>query len=74
MLNSFKLFAIIYAVIMGFVYALQTNKARPIIVPGDIYIQKNQKYVYIPLGLTFVLALVFFLILNNIRIRMGIEF
>lgn len=59
---------------MGFIYAFQRNRARPIIVPGDIFIQKNQKYVYIPLGLTFILTLVLFLIINNIRVRMGIEF
>lgn len=74
MLSSLKLFAILYFILMGFIYALQRNRARPIIVPGDIYIQKNQKYVYIPLGFTFVLTLILFLILNNIRIRMGIEF
>lgn len=74
MFTSIKLFAIIYFVIMGFIYALQRNRARPIIIPGDIYVQKNQKSIYIPLGLTFVLTLLLFLILNNIRIKMGVEF
>ncbi|MBN1969281.1 MAG: DUF2905 family protein [Candidatus Delongbacteria bacterium] len=72
--SSVKLFAILYFIIMGFIYALQRNRAQPIVIPGDIYIHKNQKYIYIPLGLTFVLTLIFFLVFNNIRKRWGIEF
>lgn len=74
MVSSIKLFAVLYFIIMALIYALQRNKGKPIIAPGDIYIQKNQKYVYIPLGLSLILTILAFLIFNNIRIKWGIEF
>lgn len=73
MLSSIKLFGIIYFIIIAFIYALQRQKSIPAIVPGDILILKGQKRIYIPLGLSFIITLIVFLILNNIRVRMGIE-
>lgn len=74
MASSIKLFLTLYFISVAFIYALQSRRFSPIIVPGDIYIVKGQKRVYIPLGLSFIMTLVIFLILNNIRKRMGIEF
>ena len=74
MISSIKLFLIIYFICMGFIYALQSRRSIPVMVPGDIYISKGQKKIYIPLGLTFILTLIIFLILNNIRLKMGVEF
>lgn len=73
-MNSIKLFATIYIVIMGFIYLLQRKRAMPIIVPGDIYIHQAQKFIYIPLGLTFILTLVVYLILKSIAKQLGVEF
>ena len=74
MLSSIKLFAILYFISIAFIYALQRKRGIPVIVPGDIYIRKEQKYVYIPLGMSLILTLILFLIFNNIRIKMGVEF
>lgn len=74
MLSSIKLFLIIYFICMAFIYALQSRRSIPVIIPGDILILKGQRNIYIPLGMTFVISLIFFLILNNIRLKMGIQF
>ena len=74
MMSSIKLFLTIYFICMGFIYALQSRRSIPVVIPGDIFISKGQKKIYIPLGLTLVLTLIIFLILNNIRKKMGIEF
>jgi len=74
MLGSIKLFAILYFIIISFVYALQRKRAMPVIVPGDIYIPKGQGHIYIPLGLTTILTLISFLIIKNLAEKFGVEF
>ncbi len=74
MSSSIKLFFILYFISIAFIYALQRQRGIPVIVPGDIFVQKEGKKIYIPLGLSFILTLVLFLILNNIRKRLGVEF
>lgn len=74
MASSIKLFLSLYLIVIAFIYALQRRSGAPVIIPGDIFIQKGERQIYIPLGSSFVLTLIFFLILNNIRQRLGVEF
>lgn len=74
MASSIKLFLILYFIAVAFIYALQRQSGTPVIIPGDIYIQNGARRIYIPLGSSFVLTLVLFLILNSIRKRLGVEF
>lgn len=74
MTSSIKLFLTLYFISIAFIYALQRQKGIPVIVPGDILILRANKKIYIPLGMSFIITLILFLILNNIRVKMGVEF
>jgi len=72
MLENIKLFAILFFISMAFIFALQKKGGNPIIIPGDIYIRKNQKYIYIPISSTFLLTLIIYIILSSLKRKFGL--
>ena len=44
----------IYTVVVALLYALMRNSGIPKLVPGDIYIQKAGRKIYIPIGASFI--------------------
>lgn len=55
----------IYIVVIGLIYALMRNSGIPKLVPGDIYINKAGKQIYIPLGASLIITTIIFLILYS---------
>ncbi len=64
--DQIKAFFIIYFISVAFIYGLQSRSVEPIIVPGDIYVKKGLKGIYIPLGSSLLLTIVLFLIFKKL--------
>jgi hypothetical protein len=64
--ESLKAFLLIYFISIGFVYALQRKLSSPIIVPGDLYIRKPTRSLYIPFGSSIVITVIIFLIFRKL--------
>jgi hypothetical protein len=62
MTTAIGFFALIYFTVMAFVYALSRKAGVPLVLPGDVYISNGTNKVYIPLGTTFIITLILFLI------------
>lgn len=58
-------FGLIYVISVGFVYYLSSKTSGPIVIPGDIYIRKAGRTVYIPLASPLVVAIIIFVILRK---------
>jgi hypothetical protein len=65
MLDTLKIFGIFYFISVAFMYMLFYRGGQPVIIPGDIYIKKSPRTIYIPTGGAFVLALILFLLLKR---------
>lgn len=64
-MTGLKLFAILYFVCATMIFVLQRRAGVPIIIPGDIYTQRGQFKVYIPISSALVLSGILFLILRR---------
>ena len=64
-----KVLGIIYFVSLGFIYAFAAKTGPPFVLPGDIYIHKAAKRIYIPLGSAAILTVVIYLILRGLMNR-----
>lgn len=62
-MEKIQIFVLIYFIVMVLLYALIYKAGVPFLLPGDIYIHKGQRRIYIPLGTTLIITLVLFLIL-----------
>lgn len=58
-------FGLIYVISVGFIYYLSSKTSGPIVIPGDVYIRKAGRTVYIPLASPLVVAIVIFVILRK---------
>lgn len=65
-LESLKAFLLIYFISIGFIYALQRKLSSPIIIPGDLYIKKPTRSLYIPFGSSIVVTIVIFSIFRKL--------
>jgi hypothetical protein len=64
-LEYVKAFFLIYVIAIAAMYYLNYRSGRPIVIPGDIYFRRGQRMIYFPLGSSFVLALVLFLLFKR---------
>lgn len=65
-MKGLHVFVLFYVLSVAFIYALNRRFAKPpIVIPGDIYISKAAKKIYIPLGSSLILTIILFLILRR---------
>jgi Protein of unknown function (DUF2905) len=64
-LDWVKLIGMIYLISVGFVIYISSRASGPIIIPGDIYVRKAGRTLYIPLASSLVVTIVIFLILRK---------
>lgn len=63
-----RVYFLIYVVVIALLYGLMRQTGVPKLVPGDIYINKAGKQIYIPLGASFIItSLIFALLFSAIR-------
>lgn len=62
-MNLFKLFFLIYVIVVGLIYALTRRSGIPKLVPGDIFIAKAGRTIYVPLGASLIITSIIFAIL-----------
>jgi hypothetical protein len=61
-------FLLIYLIVVALIFGLLKNAAKAKIVPGDIFIQKAGRTIYIPLGSSLIVtALVFAIMVKYIH-------
>lgn len=60
--DAIKALGMILLVSVAFIYGLQSRLSEPIIIPGDVYIRKGTKGVYIPIGSSIALTIILFLL------------
>ncbi|MCS7092783.1 MAG: DUF2905 domain-containing protein [Patescibacteria group bacterium] len=58
-------FGLIYVISIGIVYYLSARTKVPIVIPGDIYVRKAGRTMYIPLSSPLVVAIIIFVILRK---------
>ena len=68
-MGGFELFLLIYIVIIGLLYMFASKGGVPWMLPGDIYIAKGTRNIYIPLGTSLIITVLIFLILNHLKPR-----
>lgn len=61
-LQYIKAFFLIYIIAIGSMFYLSSKGSGPIVLPGDIYFRKGTKMIYFPLGSSFFLALILFIL------------
>ena len=66
MISILKLFATLYLISFGLILALNKKTGNPIVLPGDIYINKAQRKIYLPIGSSLNLSLVLAFILYKV--------
>lgn len=59
-------FALIYLIALAFVIYISSRTGGPIVIPGDIYIKKSGRTLYVPLASSLVVSVIIFLILRNL--------
>jgi hypothetical protein len=62
----FKLFALIYVIVVGFIYGMTKRSGIPKLFPGDIFIQKSGRTIYAPTGAALMISGLIFLILYSV--------
>lgn len=60
-----KMYFFIYIIVIALIYALMRKSGVPKLVPGDIYINKAGRQIYIPVGASFILTTIIFIILYS---------
>ena len=60
-----RIYFLIYVVVVALLYGLMRNTGIPKLVPGDIYIKKAGRQIYIPLGASFIITSIIFAILYS---------
>ncbi|OGM13608.1 hypothetical protein A3A76_03170 [Candidatus Woesebacteria bacterium RIFCSPLOWO2_01_FULL_39_23] len=63
-LGGIKLFFLLWAISAAIAYFQFSKPGNPMVLPGDIYIRKMSKVLYIPTGTSFYLAIVLFIIVK----------
>lgn len=63
-LSSGKVFLIIWVISVAIMYFLASKPGNPLVLPGDIYTRKGMNKIYIPLGSSFFLAIIIFVLLK----------
>lgn len=56
-------FLLIYFVVVALIFGLLRNSAKAKLVPGDIFIQKAGRTIYIPLGSSLLITALAFAVL-----------
>jgi hypothetical protein len=65
-MEAIKFFGILYFLAAAFMYYLSQRGGQPPIIPGDIYIKKGPRTIYIPTGSSFIIAAILFLLLRKL--------
>lgn len=63
-MNAIKAFLMLYVIALALVYSFAGKSANPLIVPGDIYIVKAGKRLYIPISSSLIITIILFLLLR----------
>ena len=68
-MTGLQIFLLLYLVVVSllYVYATKGGGEVPWLLPGDFYIHKGTKRIYIPLGSSLIITIILFLILNGLR-------
>lgn len=61
----FQAFGLIYFISIGIVYYLSARSSGPIVIPGDIYIRKAGRTIYVPIASPLVVAAIIFLVIRK---------
>lgn len=59
-------FGLIYFISIGIVYYLSSRSSGPIVIPGDIYIRKAGRTIYVPLASPLLVAAIIFIGLRKL--------
>lgn len=67
---GFKVFFLLYIISVAVMYFLYTKGgSNPPVLPGDFYIRKGAKRVYLPFGGSLIITIILYVILTIIRGR-----
>jgi hypothetical protein len=60
-----KAFLLIYVVAIGGMYYVSSRLSGPVVFPGDIYFRRGPRLIYVPLGSSFILTIILFILFLN---------
>jgi hypothetical protein len=64
---GFKVFLLLYIISIAVMYFLFSRGGNPPVLPGDLYIVKGSKRIYIPFGGSLILTIILYVIFTLIR-------
>ena len=65
-MSPFRLFLLCYIIAVAFIYAIRIKGKSEIILPGDIYIEKQGLHIYFPISSSLLLAIFLYIIFKTI--------
>lgn len=66
-MQGIKAFLLLYIIATGFMYYLSYRGKNPILLPGDFYIKRFSKVIYIPIGSSLIVATILYAALAFLR-------
>ena len=68
-MSGVKIFFILWGISIAGMYYMFTRSGGPLVLPGDIYIKKGDKTIYFPIGSSFFIAIVLYVVLSLLGLK-----
>ena len=65
-MTPLRLFLLCFIIAVAFIYGLRIKGKSQLLIPGDIYIEKQGIHIYIPVSSALLIAIILFIIFNSI--------
>lgn len=63
-METIKIFGVFYFISFAFMYYLSYKYRLPVTIPGDVFIKKGPRTIYIPIASALLLAILLFVVLR----------